>query len=93
MNDSLIIIPTYNEKPNIQRLTEKIFSLEKEFDILIVDDHSPDGTAAIVISLMEKYKERLFLLERPGKLGLGTAYIMGFRWGLEKKYDFIFQFK
>lgn len=91
MSDSLIIIPTYNEKENIERIIQKVFSLQKEFDILIVEDNSPDGTAAIVKNLMPEYPGRLFIEERKGKLGLGTAYIHGFRWALQRNYQFIFE--
>ncbi|MBC8457101.1 MAG: polyprenol monophosphomannose synthase [Bacteroidales bacterium] len=91
MSDSLIIIPTYNEKENIERIIRKIFSLEKEFDLLVVEDNSPDGTAQIVKSLMKEYPGRLFIEERKGKLGLGTAYIHGFKWGLKQGYDYIFE--
>ena len=91
MSDSLIIIPTYNEKENIKSIIEAIFSLQKEFDILVVDDSSPDGTGDIVRGLQQNFKDRLFLLEREGKLGLGTAYIFGFKYALDHKYDFIFE--
>jgi len=91
MSDSLVIIPTYNEKGNIDNIINEIFSLEKEFDILIIDDNSPDGTADIVKQLIPKYSNRLFIEERPGKLGLGTAYILGFKWAINKKYDYIFE--
>lgn len=91
MNDSLIIIPTYNEKENIEQIIRKVFSLEKEFDILIIEDNSPDGTAAIVKGLMPEFPGRLFIEERKGKLGLGTAYIHGFRWALKHGYEFIFE--
>ncbi|NQV02085.1 MAG: polyprenol monophosphomannose synthase [Bacteroidia bacterium] len=91
MSDSLIIIPTYNEKENIERIIRKVFSLEKEFNILIVEDNSPDGTAMIVKSLMQEFPARLFIEERKGKLGLGTAYIHGFKWALKHGYDFIFE--
>lgn len=90
-NDSLVIIPTYNEKENIERIIRKVFSLEKAFDVLIVEDNSPDGTAEIVRRLMPEFSNRLFMHERKGKLGLGTAYIAGFRWGLEREYDFLFE--
>ena len=90
MSDSLIIIPTYNEKENIERIIRKVFSFEKAFDILIVDDGSPDGTAQIVKSLQNEYKG-LHIEERTGKLGLGTAYIHGFKWALKKDYHFIFE--
>ncbi len=89
MSDNLVIIPTYNEKGNILDIINKVFTLGGYFDILIVDDGSPDGTAEIVRSLQSKYPKRLFLEERSGKLGLGTAYIHGFKWGLKrKKYKF-----
>ncbi len=91
MSDSLIIIPTYNEKENIEKIIRKIFSLEKSFHILIVDDGSPDGTANVVKSLQSEYYAKLHILERVGKLGLGTAYIHGFKWALEKDYKFIFE--
>ena len=82
MSDSLIIIPTYNEKENVAKMIRKVFSLDKAYDVLIVDDGSPDGTAAIV-RFTEEYTDRLFIEERTGKLGLGTAYIHGFNWGLK----------
>jgi dolichol-phosphate mannosyltransferase len=99
VNHSVVIIPTYNEKENAEKMIRKIFSLAYSFDILIIDDGSPDGTAAIVKNLQQEFPERLFLLERKGKLGLGTAYIMGFKWAIEKKhgqskaeaYDYIFE--
>ena len=91
MSDSLIIIPTYNEKENIEKIIRKVFSLEKSFDILIVDDGSPDGTASIVNTLQKEYSEKLHIEERTGKLGLGTAYIHGFKWALQKDYQFIFE--
>ena len=91
MSDSLIIIPTYNEKENIERIIRKIFSLEKAFNILIVDDGSPDGTADIVKKLMTDFSNKLFIEERSEKSGLGTAYIHGFKWALNKEYTFIFE--
>ena len=91
MSDSLVIIPTYNEKENILKMIRKVFSLSKDFHLLIVEDNSPDGTGAIVRSLLPEYEGRLFILERPGKQGLGTAYIAGFRWALERDYQFIFE--
>ena len=91
MSDSLIIIPTYNEKENIEKIIRKVFSLEKTFHILIVDDGSPDGTAAIVKNLQTEFQEQLNIEERTGKLGLGTAYIHGFKWALAKDYQFIFE--
>lgn len=91
MADSIIIIPTYNEKENIEKLIRKIFSLDHGFHILIVEDNSPDGTAGIVKSLMNEFPDRLFILERKGKMGLGTAYIAGFKWALVKHYEYIFE--
>ncbi len=91
-SDSIIIIPTYNEKENIEKIIRAIFALEKCFHILVIDDGSPDGTAAIVKRLMAtEFADRLFILERAGKLGLGTAYITGFKWALERKYDYVFE--
>ena len=91
MNDSLVIIPTYNEKENIERMVRKVFSLSKPFDLLIIDDNSPDGTAQIVKSLQKEFSDRLYILERAGKQGLGTAYIAGFKWALGHSYEFIFE--
>jgi len=91
MSDSVIIIPTYNEKENIEPIIRTLFGLEKAFHILIIDDGSPDGTAAIVKKLQQEFAERLFLVERSGKLGLGTAYICGFKWAIEHRYDYIFE--
>ena len=91
MSDSLIIIPTYNEKENIEKIIRKIFSLEKSFHILIVDDGSPDGTGNIVKDLQTEFAEKLHIEERTGKLGLGTAYIHGFKWALKRDYQFIFE--
>ncbi len=91
MSDSLVIIPTYNEKENIEKMIRKVFSLALPFHILIVDDGSPDGTAGIVKNLQKEFTEKLFIEERKGKLGLGTAYIHGFHWGLERNYEFIFE--
>ena len=91
MSDSLVIIPTYNEKENIRKMIEKVFSLSKNFDLLIVEDNSPDGTGDIIKEMMPQYPDRLFILERKGKLGLGTAYIDGFRWALNKGYEYIFE--
>ena len=91
MSDSIIIIPTYNEKDNIERIVRKIMSLTKSFDVLVVDDNSPDGTAEIVKSLMQEFPNRIFIEERKGKLGLGTAYIHGFKWSLNKAYAFVFE--
>ena len=91
-SDSIVIIPTYNEKENIEKIIRAIFALEKCFHILIIDDGSPDGTASIVKRLMkDEFPDRLFIIERKGKLGLGTAYIAGFKWGLEHDYEYIFE--
>ena len=91
MSDSIVIIPTYNEKENIENIIRAVFGLEKEFHILVIDDGSPDGTANIVKHLQETFAGRLFLVERQGKLGLGTAYICGFKWAIEHHYDYIFE--
>ncbi len=91
MGKNLVIIPTYNEKENIQKMIEKVFSLQPEFELLIIDDGSPDGTAQIVKTLQQTNPTKLHLLERSGKQGLGTAYIVGFKWAIEKKYDYIFE--
>lgn len=91
MSDNLIIIPTYQEAENIERLVDTIMQLEEDFHILVIDDNSKDNTAGIVKDLMKKYQDRLFLVERPGKLGLGTAYISGFRWALQRNYSYIFE--
>ena len=87
----IVIIPTYNEKENIENIIRKVFSLDGGFDILIIDDGSPDGTAAIVKRLQQEFPERLHMIERPGKLGLGTAYITGFKWSIDKGYDYTFE--
>ena len=91
MSENLGIIPTYKEKENIENIIRYVFNLPMAFDILIIDDNSPDGTAAIVKGLMTEFSDRLFLLERPGKLGLGTAYITGFKWALERNYQYVFE--
>ena len=91
MDRKIVIIPTYNEKENIEAIIRRVTALEGTFDVLVIDDGSPDGTAAIVKELMKELPERLFILERSGKLGLGTAYLTGFRWALEKGYDYIFE--
>lgn len=91
MSDSIVIIPTYNEKENIEAMIRKVFSLAKDFHLLIVDDGSPDGTAGIVKSLQKEFSDKLFLEERSGKLGLGTAYIHGFKWGLQRQYQYFFE--
>ena len=85
----LVIIPTYNEKENISAMIDKVFSLPETFEMLVIDDGSPDGTAAIVKERRKEFPERLHLMERAGKLGLGTAYLAGFRWGLENGFDYI----
>ena len=90
-NDSIVIIPTYNECENIEKIIRAVFALEHCFHILVVEDNSPDGTAAIVKRMQEEFPERLFMIERTGKLGLGTAYIAGFKWALERDYDYIFE--
>lgn len=91
MSDSLVIIPTYNEKENIEKIIRKVFSLPYPFELLIIDDGSPDGTAQIVKSLQQEFEGRLHIEERTGKLGLGTAYIHGFKWALAKAYAYIFE--
>jgi len=91
MSGALVVIPTYNENENIERLIRNVFSLQREFDILVVDDNSPDGTGDTVTSLLASFPNRLFIISRSGKLGLGTAYIAGFRWALAKGYDYIFE--
>ena len=90
MNDRLVIIPTYNEKENIENIIRCVFSLKPAFDILIIEDNSPDGTAGIVKTLQKEFTN-LHIIERKGKLGLGTAYITGFKWALEHRYDYIFE--
>lgn len=91
MPECLVIIPTYNEKENIANIIQAVFNLSGNFHVLIIDDDSPDGTAAIVKDMQAENKERLFMIERKGKLGLGTAYLTGFNWALEHGYDFIFE--
>ena len=91
MSQNLVIIPTYMEKENIERIIRKVFSLPTQFDILIVDDASPDGTPEIIRRLQSEFPEHLFLEERQGKLGLGTAYIHGFKWALERAYAYVFE--
>lgn len=91
MSNALIIIPTYNEQENIENLVRTIFSLEKEFDILVIDDNSPDKTSEIVENLIREFPGKIYLLQRPGKLGLGTAYITGFNWALQNHYAYIFE--
>jgi dolichol-phosphate mannosyltransferase len=89
--DSIVIIPTYNEKENIERMIRKVMSLEHDFHVLVIDDGSPDGTGQIVKTLQQEFPERLFIEERAGKQGLGTAYIHGFKWAIAHRYDHIFE--
>lgn len=91
MNNAIVVIPTYNEKENAEAIIRKVFSLAVPFHVLIVDDNSPDGTAAIVKNLQPEFPDRLFIEERQGKLGLGTAYIHGFKYALAKGYEYIFE--
>ncbi|MBV6484962.1 MAG: Polyprenol monophosphomannose synthase [Flavobacteriales bacterium] len=91
MSDSIVIIPTYNEKENVEAMIRKVFSLPQSFDVLIIDDGSPDGTAAIVKELQKEFPKQLFIEERKGKLGLGTAYIHGFKWSLSRNYEYTFE--
>lgn len=91
MSNKVVIIPTYKEKENIENIIRVVFNLPEPFDILIIDDNSPDGTADIVKNLIKEFPERLHIIERSGKLGLGTAYITGFKWSLEHGYDYIFE--
>lgn len=91
MSDCIVIIPTYNEKENIESIIRTVFQLQKEFHVLIIEDNSPDGTAAIVKRLMPEFPGKLFIEERKGKLGLGTAYIHGFKWALARDYEHIFE--
>ena len=86
---NLVIIPTYNEKENIESVLQYVLQLKEPFDVLVVDDHSPDGTAALVKCIQSKYPERIHLIEREGKLGLGTAYLKGFEWAIERDYALI----
>ena len=91
MSNALVVIPTYNEIENIEPLLRDIILLQRDFDILVVDDNSPDGTSALVEKLIIEYPDNIFLLKRTSKLGLGTAYIAGFKWALKRHYDFIFE--
>ena len=91
MDKKVVIIPTYNEKENIENIIRAVFSLEGEYHILVIEDGSPDGTAAIVKGLQEEFPQKLHMIERKGKLGLGTAYITGFKWSVEHGYDYIFE--
>ena len=89
-SDSVVLIPTYNEKENISKIIEAVLGLGHQFDILVIDDNSPDGTAAIVEDIMTR-EQQVHILKRPGKQGLGTAYIAGFKWAIEQKYDYIIE--
>jgi len=91
MSDGLVIIPTYNEKENIEKIIRKVIGLEKEFHVLVVDDGSPDGTASIVKAIIKEFPDKIHIEERSGKLGLGTAYIHGFKWALKRDYQFVFE--
>ena len=91
MSSNLVIIPTYNEKENIENIIRAVFSLPITFHVLVIEDGSPDGTAAIVKKMQAEFPSQLFMVERKGKLGLGTAYIAGFKWAIERKYDYIFE--
>jgi dolichol-phosphate mannosyltransferase len=91
VTNNIVIIPTFNEKENIEKIILTVFSLPTRFEVLVIDDGSPDGTANIVKKMQEDYADRLHLIEREGKLGLGTAYIAGFRWAIEHRYDYIFE--
>ncbi|MBR4977392.1 MAG: polyprenol monophosphomannose synthase [Bacteroidales bacterium] len=91
MEKKVIIIPTYNEKENIEKIIRAVMGLEGDYNILVIEDGSPDGTADIVRTLQKEFTDRLFMIERKGKLGLGTAYITGFKWALEHGYDYIFE--
>ena len=91
MDKKIVIIPTYNEKENIEKIIRAVFTLDGDYHVLIIEDGSPDGTAAIVKRLQKEFSDRLFMIERTGKLGLGTAYITGFKWSVENGYDYIFE--
>ena len=91
MDKKIVIIPTYNEKENIENIIRAVFSLDRGYHILVIEDGSPDGTGAIVKKLQEEFPQRLFMIERTGKLGLGTAYITGFKWSIDREYDYIFE--
>lgn len=91
MKENLVIIPTYNEKENAENIISAVFSLKSNFDVLIIDDGSPDGTGGIIKNIQSKYPGKLHLIERKGKLGLGTAYIRGFKWALEREYKYIYE--
>ncbi|MCQ2336765.1 MAG: polyprenol monophosphomannose synthase [Paludibacteraceae bacterium] len=91
MSDSVVLIPTYNEKENIENIIRVVFALPRKFDILVIDDGSPDGTATIVKGLQKEFADSLFIMERAGKQGLGRAYLAGFKWALERDYGFVFE--
>ncbi len=91
MSDSVVLIPTYNEKENIENIIRVVFALPKKFDILVIDDGSPDGTASIVKGLQKEFADSLYIMERAGKQGLGRAYLAGFKWALERDYGFVFE--
>ena len=91
ISKSLIIIPTYNEKENVAQMIDALLNLSTDFHVLFVDDNSPDGTAGIIEQAIEKHPDRVFIEKRSGKLGLGTAYIHGFKWAIEKNYDYVFE--
>ena len=91
MDKKLVIIPTYNEIENIEAIIRKVFSLQGEFQVLVIDDGSPDGTASAVKTLMQEFPDKLHIIERSGKQGLGTAYIAGFKWAMERDYDYVFE--
>jgi len=91
MDKKVVIIPTYNEKENIEAIIRSVFALEGEYHVLVIDDGSPDGTAGIVKTMQNEFADRLHIIERSGKLGLGTAYLTGFKWALDKGYDYIFE--
>ena len=91
MDKKIVIIPTYNEKENIEKIIRAVFALDGEYHVIVIEDGSPDGTASIVKRLMEEFPQRLFIIERKGKLGLGTAYITGFKWAVDHGYDYIFE--
>lgn len=91
MSESLVIIPTYNERENVSEIVHQVLALQEDFHLLFVDDASPDGTAGVIKALMPMYNRRIHLIERAGKLGLGTAYIAGFKWALEQEYNYIFE--
>ncbi|MCT4674296.1 MAG: polyprenol monophosphomannose synthase [Prolixibacteraceae bacterium] len=91
MKDSIVIIPTYNEKENIEKMIRYVMAMDHDFHILVIDDGSPDGTGAIVDRLSEEFRDRVFVEHREGKLGLGTAYIHGFKWALKHEYEFVYE--